>query len=390
MRRAQSLRILLGSTAIWRRRVASLTIDGVRRVLGIDLPAEAEAIRADIRSELADATSLDTSERASYLADRGYTAPHFAEPWGKGAEAVTQLVIAEELRAAALEPHDMIIGNWVVPTLIAHGDDQQLQRFVPPSLRGDIVWCQLFSEPGAGSDLAGLSTKATKVDGGWRLQGQKVWTSGARDAHWGICLARTDGDAAKHKGLSYFLVDIQNSPGLDIRPLREITGESLFNEVFLDDVFVPDDCVVGELNNGWRLARTTLANERVAMGGSALGKEMEALLAQIEGRPLDAVESAELGELIVQAQLGQVLDLRAVLGSINGTDPGAASSVRKLIGVRHRQAVPEFGQRLRGLDGLEYSEMADEFLLNRCLSIAGGTTQILATAAAERLLGLPR
>jgi alkylation response protein AidB-like acyl-CoA dehydrogenase len=155
-------------------------------------------------------------------------------------------------------------------------------------------------------------------------------------------------------------------------------------------VFVPDNCVVGEINTGWRLARTTLANERVAMGGSALGKEMEMLLEQIDGRALDAVESVELGELIAAAQLGQVLDLRAVLGSINGTDPGAASSVRKLIGVRHRQAVPEFGQRLRGQGGLEYSPMADELLLNRCLSIAGGTTQILATAAAERLLGLPR
>ena len=299
------------------------------------------------------------------------------------------MLIDQELDRAGVRRPDLVIAGWAIPTILQYGTDEQRERFVRATLDGEIIWCQLFSEPGAGSDLAALRTKAAKVDGGWKLQGQKVWTSHAHTADWAICLARTDPEAPKHKGITYFLVDMK-SEGIETRPLREITGRALFNEVFLDDVFVPDDCVVGDLNNGWRLARTTLANERVAMGGSALGKEMEALLAQIDGRRLDAVECAELGELIVQAQLGQVLDLRAVLGSINGTDPGAASSVSKLIGVRHRQAVPEFGQRLRGLDGLEYSEMADEFLLNRCLSIAGGTTQILATAAAERLLGLPR
>ncbi len=185
-------------------------------MLSVELPPEAEAIRADVRAELAPALELEGAAQKTYLAEKGYTAPHFTAPWGKSADAVSQLVIAEELRAAKIKPHDMIIGNWVIPTLIAHGNEEQLAKFVPPSLRGDIVWCQLFSEPGAGSDLAALSTKATKVDGGWKLQGQKVWTSMARDAHWGICLARTDADAPKHKGLSYFLIDIKNS-GLDIR-----------------------------------------------------------------------------------------------------------------------------------------------------------------------------
>ncbi|SEM20791.1 acyl-CoA dehydrogenase, partial [Rhodococcus maanshanensis] len=172
LRRAQSLRILLGSTAAWKRRVAQLTVEGARRVLSVELPPEAEQIRADVRAELAPATTLEGAERKAYLAEKGYTSPHLPVPWGKSADAVTQLVIAEELRGADLVPHDMIIGNWVVPTLIAHGNAEQIERLVPPSLRGDIVWCQLFSEPGAGSDLAGLSTKATKVEGGWKLNGQ--------------------------------------------------------------------------------------------------------------------------------------------------------------------------------------------------------------------------
>ncbi|PXW30354.1 UNVERIFIED_CONTAM: alkylation response protein AidB-like acyl-CoA dehydrogenase [Williamsia faeni] len=397
LRRAQSLRILLGSTATWRRRVASLTIDGVRRVLGIDLPPEAEQIRTGIRSELAGAASLDDAERKVFLADNGYTAPHLATPWGKGADAITQLVIADELRAADLEPHDMIIGNWVVPTLIAHGNDEQLQRFLPPSLRGDIVWCQLFSEPGAGSDLAGLSTRATKVDGGWKLQGQKVWTSMARDAHWGICLARTDGDVAKHKGLSYFLIDIRNSEGLDIRPLREITGESLFNEVFFDDVFVPDELLVGEPGDGWKLARTTLANERVSLSNdSSLGSGGEALLDLASTVPggLDDEQMTVLGKVLCDAQTGGLMGLRSTLRSLTGGQPGAESSIAKLLGVEHIQQVWEVAMEWAGPSSLlsEQDRWAptQQFLNSQCLSIAGGTTNVQLNIIGERILGLPR
>ena len=169
---------------------------------------------------------------------------------------------------------DIVIAGWALPTILEHGTDEQRERFVRPSLLGELVWCQLFSEPGAGSDLASLRTRAEQVDGGWRLTGQKVWNSVAERADWGICLARTDPDAPKHKGITYFLVDMRR-PGIDVRPLREITGEALFNEVFLDDVFVPDDCVVGELDDGWKLARTTLANERVAMATTRLSKSAE-------------------------------------------------------------------------------------------------------------------
>ncbi|CRK50790.1 Acyl-CoA dehydrogenase, C-terminal domain protein [Rhodococcus sp. RD6.2] len=397
LRRAQSLRILLGSTASWKRRVANLTIQGARRVLGIDLPDEADRIREDVRAELGAAVALDGAERTSYLAEKGYTSPHLPAPWGKGADAVTQLVIAEELRAVKITPHDMIIGNWVVPTLIAHGSDEQTQRFLPASLRGDIVWCQLFSEPGAGSDLAGLSTKATKVDGGWRLNGQKVWTSMARDAHWGICLARTDGDVPKHKGLSYFLIDIRNSDGLDIRPLREITGEALFNEVFFDDVFVPDDCLVAEPGDGWKLARTTLANERVSLShDSSLGSGGEALLRLAETVPggLDDDQLTVLGKVLCDAQSGGLMGLRTTLRSLSGAQPGAESSIAKLLGVEHIQQVWEVAMDWAGptaLLGEQDRRSATQMFLNaQCMSIAGGTTNVQLNIIGERILGLPR
>ncbi|WP_072750841.1 acyl-CoA dehydrogenase [Rhodococcus maanshanensis] len=395
LRRAQSLRILLGSTASWRRRVAQLTLDGVRRVLSVELPPEAEQVRTEVRAELTPALDLEGNARKAYLAERGYTAPHLPAPWGKGADAVTQLVIAQELRATQVTPHDMIIGNWVIPTLIAHGSDEQLQRFVPPSLRGDIVWCQLFSEPGAGSDLAGLSTKATKVEGGWKLNGQKVWTSMARTADWGICLARTDADVPKHKGLSYFLIDIPGS-GLDIRPLREITGEALFNEVFFDDVFVPDECLVGEPGDGWKLARTTLANERVSLSNdSSLGSGGEALLDLAAELPscLDYEQLTVLGKVLCDAQSGGLLGLRTTLRSLAGGQPGAESSIAKLLGVEHIQQVWEVAMDWAGpraLLGDQGRSATRMFLSSQNLSIAGGTTNVQLNIIGERLLGLPR
>jgi alkylation response protein AidB-like acyl-CoA dehydrogenase len=397
LRRAHSLRILLGSNATWRRRVAQLTLDGARRVLSVELPPEADQIRADVRAELAPATALDGVDRTAYLAEHGYTSPHLPAPWGKGADAVTQLVIAEELRAAELEPHDMIIGNWVVPTLIAHGNAEQVERYLPQSLRGDLVWCQLFSEPGAGSDLAALSTKATKVDGGWKLNGQKVWTSMARDAHWGICLARTDGDVPKHKGLSYFLIDVRNSKGLDIRPLREITGESLFNEVFFDDVFVPDECLVGEPGDGWKLARTTLANERVSLShDSSLGSGGEALLTLAGTIPggLDDEQLTVLGKVLCDAQSGGLMGLRTTLRSLSGAQPGAESSIAKLLGVEHIQQVWELAMEWAGTASLlgdrKRKSATQMFLSLQSMSIAGGTTNVQLNIIGERILGLPR
>ncbi|WP_339155088.1 acyl-CoA dehydrogenase [Actinomadura luteofluorescens] len=394
LRRAQTLRVLLGSTASWRRRVARLTLDGVRRELRVELPPEAERIRVEVRAELEPAKALDGRERLGYLADRGYTSPHLPEPWGKGADAVSQLVIAEEMRAAGLRAHDMIIGNWVVPTLIAHGSAAQHERFLPASLRGDIRWCQLFSEPGAGSDLAALGTRAEKVEGGWKITGQKVWTSMAREADWGILLARTDPSVPKHKGLSYFLLDM-GSPGIDIRPLRELTGDTLFNEVFLDGVFIPDDLLVASPGDGWKLARTTLANERVSLSNdSSLGSGGEALLKL--ATDADDERLTTLGGILCDAQSSSLFGLRTTLRSLAGGQPGAESSIGKLIGVEHIQQVWETAVDWIGpeaLTGEGRGGMDDPtwmFLNSRNMSIAGGTTDVQLNIIGERLLGLPR
>jgi 3-oxochol-4-en-24-oyl-CoA dehydrogenase len=392
LRRAHSIGRFLGGTERWLRRTTALTQDGVRRRLGIDLTG-VEGQRAEIASAVAEVAALPAEQRQAALAEAGLLAPHWPAPYGRGASPAEQLLIDQEMAAAGLERPDLVVGWWAAPTILEHGTPEQVQRFVPATLRGEFLWCQLFSEPGAGSDLASLRTKAVRSEnpaGGWLLTGQKVWTSAAHKARWGVCLARTDPDAPKHKGITYFLVDMA-SPGIEIRPLREITGDSLFNEVFLDDVFVPDEMVVGTVNDGWRLARTTLANERIAMAsGTALGNPMEELLKVLAEIDLDAAEQDRLGRLIVTAATGALLDQRIAQLAVGGQDPGAQSSVRKLIGVRYRQALAEFMMDVSEGGGLVHNRAVYDFLNTRCLTIAGGTEQILLTVAAERLLGLPR
>ncbi|OMB93948.1 acyl-CoA dehydrogenase [Mycobacterium colombiense] len=394
LRRAHAIGRFLGGAETWLRRITALTQAGVRRRLGIDL-TEVEDQRAEIAAAVAQIAGLPEEKRQAALAEAGLQAPHWPPPYGRGAGPAEQLLIDQELAAAGVARPDLVIGWWAAPTILEHGTPEQVERFVPGTTRGEFLWCQLFSEPGAGSDLASLRTKAVRTDGGWNLTGQKVWTSAAHKAKWGVCLARTDPDAPKHKGITYFLVEM-SSPGIEIRPLREITGDSLFNEVFLDNVFVPDELVVGEVNDGWRLARTTLANERVAMAnGTALGNPMEELLEVLAELDLDAAEQDRLGRLIVTAQTGALLDQRIAQLAVGGQDPGAQSSVRKLIGVRYRQALAEFTMDVSEGGGL-VDRRADgdravfDFLNTRCLTIAGGTEQILLTVAAERLLGLPR
>jgi alkylation response protein AidB-like acyl-CoA dehydrogenase len=263
------------------------------------------------------------------------------------------------------------IAAWAIPAIEAHGTPAQRDRFNDP----EITWCQLFSEPEAGSDLASLRTRALRVEGGWRLTGQKVWTSLARQADWAIALARTDPDVPKHQGITYFLVDMHAS-GIDIRPLREITGRAVFNEVFLDDVFVPDDCVLGAPGDGWRIAMSTLATERVAIGRGQ-DEAVDGLLAA--GGAANSLFSERAG---VHAAGALAI---AALG-----ERGAHPAIRKLIGTAHRQAVAETALELLGPDGAAETEASQEFLLTRCLSIAGGTTQILLNQVGERVLGLPR
>ena len=392
LRRAHSIGCFLGGPERWLRRITALTQDGVRRRLDLDLSdlKEVEDQRPEIAAAVAEVAALPEEKRQVALAEAGLQAPHWPAPHGRGASPAEQLLIDQEMSAAGVVRPDLVIGWWAAPTILEHGTREQVQRFVPATLRGEFLWCQLFSEPGAGSDLASLRTKAVRGDGGWLLTGQKVWTSAAHKARWGVCLARTDPDAPKHKGITYFLVDMK-SPGIEIRPLREITGDSLFNEVFLDSVFVPDEMVVGTVNDGWRLARTTLANERIAMAtGTALGNPMEKLLKVLAEMDLDVAQQDRLGRLIATAQTGALLDQRIAQLAVGGQDPGAQSSVRKLIGVRYRQALAEFTMDVSEGGGLVQNRAVFDFLNTRCLTIAGGTEQILLTVAAERLLGLPR
>ncbi|MGC2799300.1 MAG: acyl-CoA dehydrogenase [Mycobacterium sp.] len=389
LRRAYGISQFLGGSARWLRRTAELTQAGVRRNLSIDLSDVAD-LRPEIADAVAGVAALPDDKRQAALAEAGLLAPHWPAPYGRSAGPAEQLLIDQEISSAGLVRPDLVIGWWAAPTILEHGTPEQVERFVPTTLSGEIFWCQLFSEPEAGSDLASLRTKAVRVDGGWELTGQKVWTSSAHKAQWGVCLARTDPDAPKHKGITYFLIDM-SSPGILIRPLREITGDALFNEVFLDGVFVPDEMVVGTVNDGWRLARTTLANERVAMAaGTALGNPMEELLAAVAKVDIDVAQQDRLARLIITTQVGSLLDQRIAQLAVGGQDPGAQSSVRKLIGVRYRQALAEFRMDLTDGLGVVEDKVVHDFLNTRCLTIAGGTEQILLTVAGERLLGLPR
>jgi 3-oxochol-4-en-24-oyl-CoA dehydrogenase len=392
-RRALSLRALLGGSGDWAQRVAGLALAGASRPISIDLPPEAEPLRAQMRAELAEIAAARPADRHGRLADGGWVVPHLPRPWGRDAGPLEQLVIAEEMRAAGLRAPGLAIGAWVVPALVQYGTPEQQERFLPPTLRGDLLWCQLFSEPGAGSDLAGLSTRAERAEGGWRLTGQKIWTSLAKEAAWAICVARTDPDAPRHDGISYFLVDM-TSPGVQVRPLREMTGDALFNEVFLDEVFVPDDLVVGGVNQGWRVARTTLANERVSLSQSwTFGCGNPELIEAVHGLGAGAGQAVleRAGRLVAEGHAIDLLGIRVTLKQLSGTEPGATGSVRKLLGMRHAQRVAEECWSLTGPDGaVGGTRWSRAVLFTRALTIGGGTTDIQLNIIGERILGLPR
>ncbi|HWH29040.1 MAG TPA: acyl-CoA dehydrogenase [Mycobacteriales bacterium] len=397
LKRAMALRALVGQPSSWRGRAADLAVSGARRKLELDL-GDTSSLRDEVRSFLAGLDGLDTRARQVAIADAGYLVPHWPAPWGRDASAVEQLVIDEEFAAAGVQRPDLVIGGWAAPTIVEHGTPQQQARFVRPTLHGEIVWCQMFSEPGAGSDLAGLQTRAERVDGGWKVTGQKVWTSMAQHAQWAILLARTSGTGRgpdRHRGITYFLLDM-GTPGVEIRPLRELTGEPAFNEVFLDGAFIPDDCVVGEVDGGWKLARTTLANERVAMSsGSPFGRGVEDVLGDVAGLDdVDALLRDRVGALVCEAQAQALLAFRTTLRQLSGADPGPASSVRKLVGMRHQQDTAELRHLLLGQEALvqdaDAAAIARAVLVTRCLTIAGGTSEVLRNVIGERMLGLPR
>jgi alkylation response protein AidB-like acyl-CoA dehydrogenase len=390
-----------GDVGALEHQVTVLAVEGARRDLAADLPTEADALRDEIRAvveEVAGVGAAGGDQRAA-LAEAGLIMAHWPQPWGRGASPLEQLVIDEELAAAGVARPHLAVGAWALPTLIAHGTAGQQERWVRPTLLGTMSWCQLFSEPGAGSDLAALGTRAERVEGGWVLNGQKVWTSLAQSADFGICLARSDPDAPKHAGITYFIVDMR-AEGIDIRPLRELTGAAMFNEVFFNDVFVPDDAVVGRPGDGWRIGRTTLANERVSMSsGASFGNGVESLIRSVARRRQRGDVSppsleGRLGHLIAEAQSVALLGHRATLRTLSGVDPGSGSSVRKLLGVEHEQRVQELGMALYGADGAVRDGKArrweEGFLSTRCLTIAGGTSEVQRNVIAERILGQPR
>ncbi len=396
LKRAMADRQLMGEPDTFCLEVAAAAGGGARRALATDLPAEADVARAELAPVVAELAALEGEAQRRKLVDAGLVMPHWPKPYGRDAGAVEQVVI-EELMASSgvIRPH-IGIGAWALPPIIAQGTPLQRDRWVDATLMGDLHWCQLFSEPGAGSDLASLSTRAERTDGGWLLTGQKVWTSMAREAQWGICLARTDPSAPKHLGITYFIVDM-SSAGLDIRPLRELTGAAMFNEVFFDAVFVPDDCVIGEINGGWGLARVTLANERVSMSsGSTFGIGVESLLrlAERQSGSLTPSLSVRLGRLLTEAQSLRLMTHRSTLLALAGTDPGSEASLRKLLGAEHEQRVQELGLAMLGPEGATMEGRAARwtqgFLATRCLTVAGGTSEVQRNVIAERILGLPR
>ncbi|MFF0629743.1 acyl-CoA dehydrogenase [Streptomyces sp. NPDC004296] len=393
LRRAVTARQLLGGADTHRLRAARHAAAGARRALRLELPAEAAEFRDRARTAVDLARGLDPAAARRALAPTGYAAPHLPAPYGLGAGPVEQLAIQQEMAAAGVRVGELGIATWVVPALLAHGTAAQQERYLPPTLRGDLLWCQLFSEPEAGSDLASLRTRAERTaDGGWRVNGQKVWTSAARTAGHGILLARTDPDAPKHRGLTFFVIDM-STPGIDIRPLKEITGDALFNEVYFDDVLLPADAVVGAVDDGWRVARTTLGNERVHMADQmAFDTGLEALLGR--SAELDGAVRARVGALLAEAHALGCIGLRTTLQQVSGREPGAGASIRKLVQTAHQQKVADLALELLGPVGAVREGPGERalhgFLMSRCLTIAGGTTQVQLNVVAERLLGLPR
>src|SRR3954453_15672364 len=253
--------------------LTGLARKGVVRERPIDLPPEAEAMRAEVREFVDGVKDLDETARRDAMIETGYVMPHWPRPWGRDATAVEQLVIEQEFAAAGIRRPSYGITGWNLLTVIQHATPEQVQRLVPPALRQELIWCQLFSEPAAGSDAAGIKTRGTRIEGGWLVNGQKVWTSGAHESGKGFATVPTDPDAPKHQGITMMVIDM-HAKGVEVRPLRQTSGASDFNEVFFDDVFVPDEDVIGPVNGGWTVARATLGNESVSIGGGDGGMSL--------------------------------------------------------------------------------------------------------------------
>ena len=357
------------------------------------LPPEAEDHRAAAREAAARVRAFPAEQQRDFLVDSGYLVPHWPQPWGRGATVLEQLVIEEEF--AGVERPDMGITGWVALTIAQAGTEDQRERWVEPVLRGQVMWCQLFSEPGAGSDAAAVRTSAKRVDGGWRVTGQKVWTSLAHLCQWGLATVRTDPDAAKHAGVTMMAIDM-GAEGVTVNPLRGITGDSHFNEVFFDDVFVPDSDVVGDVNKGWLVARATLGNERISIGGGSgapTGTTPDHLVTLLDSAPETAARYVrQAGEVIAEIHTLRLLNLRRATRAIAGAEPGPEGNVTKLLVAESGQRLTELAFELAGTAAIagRTPQLTLSYLGNRAMTIAGGTSEITRNTIAERILGLPR
>jgi len=396
LRRATALEALVDAEA-----AAHDAIDrvrrGVTRARTIDLPPEAEPLRDEVRAFAERVKSIDSAARREAMIETGYVMPHWPRPFGRDAGAVEQLVVEQEFAAAGITRPQYGITAWVILTLIQHASEDQVARWVLPALRQEVIWCQLFSEPDAGSDAAGIKTRGTRVDGGWLVNGQKVWTSGAHYSAFGLATIRTDPDAPKHEGITTMVIDM-HAQGVEVRPLRMVTGHSEFNEVFFNDVFVPDDDVVGPVNGGWTVARATLGNESVSIGSGAGGGgslPADMLIGLFDAHPERLGGGAgRIGRFLSTTHAMAALNLRSAHRAVVGGGPGPEGNVTKLV-------LSELGHEaaavMAALGGPEtaYAEgaggiTASMVLMHRGMSIAGGTSEIKRNQIGERILGLPR
>ena len=377
--------------------------------MDLALTEEEQAFAAEVRGFLA--THLEppppfasTEEEVAWgrawqatLAEARLVGIHWPPEYGgRGATPVqVALYNMEYARARAPQPVNRVGINLAGPTLLARGTDEQRARWLPRILDASEIWCQLFSEPNAGSDLASLTTRADRVDGGWQVTGQKVWTSYATVARWGIGLVRTDPDAPRHRGISYVVIDMTD-PGVEVRPLVQITGEAEFNEVFLDEVFVPDDQLVGGLHDGWAVANTTLAHER----GTAFPFKEQVVhevyldelyeLAASTGRLDDVTVADALAQVFVELRLLRLHNWQTLSNLGKGREPGAESSVVKLTWTEVTQHLSRLALDVLGPAGPLEGPWARQWLWSQAAGIAGGTSEVQRTIIAERLLGLPR
>ena len=373
--------------------------------MDFELPGEDDPRRTEVRAWL----EANPKPSGMDLAKAGYVVPHWPAPWGKDADPVHQLIIDEELRRARVSRPGNPIGiGWAGPTIVHAGTQEQKDRYLWPLLAGEEIWCQLFSEPGAGSDLANLGTRAIKDGDTYVVNGQKIWTSLGHQATYGILIARTNPDAPKHKGVSYFICPM-DLPGIEVRPIIEMTGTHMFNEVFFDEVRLPAENLVGMEHEGWGLAKVTLGNERVSLSGEGAlwgrGPTAGDLLDEVRdgrmpGRD-DPLARQRLAALHTEAEILRLIRLRTVSAAIKGKPPGPEASVRKALADEHGQHIMGLAKDLAGAPGMlsepgpsgrpsgTYGMWHYGFLFAPALTVGGGTSEVQRNIIGERVLGLP-